>query len=367
MAKGRDLEFSILSDADKLNLDQPAADFDKLGQAAKDAGLDVDRVEEAVRRVELDKLGDEARDTARQVDKAFDTIARASTKSARKMDDDSDNIRRSLGDVRDEAGSTAREAAASFSGSGDISDAFQELAANAPSVLGPIGLAAGAAAATGVGLIRAEAEKLKELVGEMVDEMIEQGGKLGEEFVNAKLSEFAKDGTLEKLKQLADDAGISFAQLARSKAYDEEATESLSGSVDRQVSALISARDAGRQLTVDEEIRLMSLRAVQEELRGSARALGLAKEATENYSGAAIASAGIVERSTQAGARAWDEMSGRIRRNPATGRVIIKGPSAGDLSRVRNSMLRGIGTIVVPVAPGTPRTRNQSSNSRYRW
>jgi hypothetical protein len=228
MARGRDLTFSLLSDVSKFSTDEPARDLDTLGTAARDAGADLDDLDDARKRLNLDDLGDEAARSAKEIDRAFDKIAASSKKSARDVDDDTDKVKRSLRSVGDEADSTGREMAASFSGSGDdIRDGFQELAANALADLGPVGAAAGAAAALGIGLITAEQEKLKTLTNELVEVMLEEGGKLSDAAVDARITTMiAEDAAKyvelgEKLERL----GVPVRDYMRALAGDPEAAK----------------------------------------------------------------------------------------------------------------------------------------------
>jgi hypothetical protein len=154
---------------------------------------------------ELDKvagsLDELARDTETNADQAADALehkftdaldkVRTETKdTGKRMGDDlHDGTRRAgdgLSDFKDEANSTAREAAASFDGSAEsIGDAFQEIAANAFAGFGPAGAAAGLAAAAGIGLVNAalqqaqeDAEKATEEVQDFRDQLDEVGNDI---------------------------------------------------------------------------------------------------------------------------------------------------------------------------------------------
>lgn len=360
-SRGRDWTFSILSDTDKLDLDKPARELEDLGTSAKGAGADLERLDSDAKGVDLDRLGTDARDLARKVDNAFDAIARASKTGANKVDDNTDKMRASLRDVSDEAGSTAREAAASFSSSGDIGDALQELAANAPAVLGPLGLALGAAAAAGFGLWRSEMEKLNEDVQEMVDEMLEAGGRLSEQFIDNKVLELAKEGELDSLQALIDQydiLGVTYRDLARAKAGDAEAIDRVTDALDKE-----SAR---RKTSEDDMIRSeAAVAALRDQYDDSARALELAQAATERYTAATAVSGDTAKTAAATAKGSWDELRGAMS-DPIRAKVLLQKPSAADFVAVRQSMLRGLGTIVVPVKAGTPRTKNTADNSRYR-
>lgn len=90
-------------------------------------------------------------------------------KAERALEDLDDTVARprinpgGLSEFRDEANSTAREAAASFDGSAEsTADAFQEVAANAFAGFGPAGAAAGIAAAVGLGVALAKLNEISE-------------------------------------------------------------------------------------------------------------------------------------------------------------------------------------------------------------
>lgn len=202
-----------------------------------------------------DGLKDGARDAERSVDKLGDDMGDSVKAGARKVDDETEKLERSfkeladsakkdtsdlgdgmgtsvkrgaddakegLGEFKDEANSTAREAAASFDGSAEsIGDAFQEVAANAFAGFGPAGAAAGLLIAAGLGVAFSKisegsenTEAFKEKVAELGAEFIEAGGK-GEaslEFVIDKLKELAtttEDGVvnLEDLQKAVEGAG----------------------------------------------------------------------------------------------------------------------------------------------------------------
>lgn len=185
--RGRDLKFSILSDVSKFDTDGPARD--------------------------LDQLGDEAQQTAKRVDDAFDKIARSSKTAATKVDQNMEKAEGGLKEFRDEAGSTGRESAASFSGGfDDVADAIQETAANAFAGLGPLGAAAGLAAAVGIGFVVSEISKAKERVAELtgsfldlrkegIDPATDAASHLVDELDAAQLSKFKRD---------ADELGVSY-------------------------------------------------------------------------------------------------------------------------------------------------------------
>lgn len=180
-------------------------------------------VEEALEDV-ADSLDDMTRDTKQGADKAeravgdledtFRDAARRAKDVGDAGDDAGDKVRKGMKraeegveEFKDEAQSTAKEAAASFDGSAEsIGDVFQEVAANAFAGFGPAGTAAGIAVAAGAGVM---IEAIGN-VGEAFDEAKESaftmayevGGALASAGVQARMAEWSSD--TEKWKQVTD-------------------------------------------------------------------------------------------------------------------------------------------------------------------
>jgi uncharacterized membrane protein len=137
------LTFKISGDASGA-----VRDVKQLGEAAEDAGKD------------LDKMGDRGKKASKDIGSG-------------------------LREVSDEARQSGKEAAASFSDPfTDLPDFLQETVAQGLGGFGPIGLAAGLAGAAGIGLVTAElqrqqeeANKLKERFSEMYSQAAEDGLK----------------------------------------------------------------------------------------------------------------------------------------------------------------------------------------------
>jgi hypothetical protein len=242
-------------------LEQTSDALDALAKASQRAAREGGRAlsdgfEDGARDAEraVDRLGDDMGDSvkagARDVDqetekleKSFKELADTAKKETRDLGDGmgtsvkkgTDDAKEGLGEFKDEANSTAREAAASFDGSAEsIGDAFQEVAANAFAGFGPAGAAAGLLAAAGLGVIFSklqeggeESEAFKEKVAELGAEFIDAGGK-GEaslEYVIDKLKELAtttEDGVinLQQLQEAVEGAGNgkNFEDIARAVA-----------------------------------------------------------------------------------------------------------------------------------------------------
>lgn len=161
---------------------------DDLGDGVKDGAKDADR---ALERTE--KSFRELADTAKREDPGKPLGV-----SVRKGADDA---KEGLGEFKDEANSTAREAAASFDGSAEsIGDAFQEVAANAFAGFGPAGAAAGLLIAAGLGIGFA---KINE-GSEDTEEFRAKVSDLGKEFIaTGKLGESSMEFVLDQLRELA--------------------------------------------------------------------------------------------------------------------------------------------------------------------
>jgi hypothetical protein len=200
-----------------------------------------DGIEKGVKKASKasDKLGDDIGDSVKKgakegeqatekLERSFKELADSAAKTDPGKDlgtsvkKGTDDAKEGLGEFKDEANSTAREAAASFDGSAEsIGDAFQEVAANAFAGFGPAGAAAGLLIAASLGTVFAKlqegsenTEAFKEKVAELGQEFIDAGG-VGEaslDFVIDKLKELAtttEDGvvSLEDLQKAVEGAG----------------------------------------------------------------------------------------------------------------------------------------------------------------
>lgn len=371
MTRGRDLQYRIITDLSEFVTDSAVRKLEDLADAstdtdrelentsrtARDAADDLDRLGRTSRDLEddLDKSGKAARDladdvdtAADQIDDSFDAIDRsARTNLRRGLADHADGAKRSLKEVGGEAADVAREMGSSFDGSAEsVAGAFQDLAANAGSWLGPIGIAAGAAAATGIGLIRAEQEKLSELTKDLVEEMLEAGGKLTDAIIDARVENLASEdpaGFVE-LRDQADRLGISFRDLARAKAGDGEAAERLMGQIDTLRGTIITADDANRVWADGSGAADLELLKLERTLQTTATAYGLATEATQ----AVTEATGEAARGAGIAGGAWDDLRGNMR-TPITAKVNVSAPSSGELQAIRQRMANAIGSITVPI------------------
>jgi hypothetical protein len=122
---------------------------------------------------ETERLADDTKDTAREIDRAYKQAGQDIKKGV------GDGLQEATG----EAKQSGREAAASFSGEwDDVGDFIQETAANAFGGFGPLGAAAGIAAAAGIGVItntilsqQEAADELKERLSAAYQAAAEEG------------------------------------------------------------------------------------------------------------------------------------------------------------------------------------------------
>lgn len=206
---------SGVKDAEKglRDLEGEISDFGKEGSR------DVDKVEESLS------------DLARKAKKAGD----AGDDMGRDFDKGTDRAKKGIKDVGKEADSTAREAAASFSGSAeDVGDAFQELAANAGASFGPIGAAAGIVAGAGIGAITTALGDASEAADEMrarISEAYQAAAEEGRNFLDQaqiakEVSEIYFGPDPSRYVQAQKDAealGITVGSVVQAMAGDQDA------------------------------------------------------------------------------------------------------------------------------------------------
>lgn len=346
--RGRDLKFSILSDVGKFDTDKPARGLEDLADSATLAGDAVDKLSDLSRRADVDKVGDSARDagtdldrfasdartTARKVDGSFDAIAKSSRTNLRdKLDDDLDKAGDGLNEFKDEAAGSGREAAASFSGGfDDITGFIQETAANAFGGFGPLGAAAGIAAAAGIGIItkvfsdsKEKAEEAKAAIGDWVQAFIDGQGKIQESTIAGKLQDILGDPEQYKeITKLTGEAGVSASLYARALAGDMDAAKKLSGQLQTQSEKLATSTDA---------------------TAGAAAAHGVARIAIEKVA----EKLGVATGQVNAGKKAWELLDDATRAG-ITADVEVKAPTQKELANEAAQMKGTLGRpINVPV------------------
>lgn len=143
-----------------------------------------------------DSLDDLAKETKADSDKAADTLARDFKNAFDKVKTESKQTGKKLGDnmkhgtkeagegfddLKDEANQSAKEAAASFSGEfEDVSDYIQEVLAQALAGFGPVGAAAGLAAAAGIGMLVSYLQNAEEEAHAATDRVIDLSNAIKE-------------------------------------------------------------------------------------------------------------------------------------------------------------------------------------------
>jgi hypothetical protein len=236
----RDLIFRFLSQTDRFNLAQPADDLDQLadsakgagerledlervdpnldrtGAAARDAGGDLDKLGDDAKHAgdNLDRFGDDAKSAARRVDAAMDAIAKSSKRASDDVRDDMHKAGQGLDDFKDEASSSGREAAASFSGEfSDVTDIVQEIGANAFAGFGPVGAAAGLAAAAGIGVLVAQMQEAQERIKSVREELRGLGLSADTTELDRYTTAFetlASNDDLTQLRSSVESAGVAW-------------------------------------------------------------------------------------------------------------------------------------------------------------
>lgn len=169
-------------------LEQAVDVLDDVAKAGDTAG---DKLDDAMRDAQrsTDGLSDEMRELKDRIEDATRKsrdLGDAGKRAGADYDDGLDRAKDGVNEFRDEANSTAREAAASFDGSAEsIGDAIQEVTANAFAGFGPVGAVAGLAAAAGIGLAMAGFEDVAQAqeeserrVDEWAQTFIDAGGRV---------------------------------------------------------------------------------------------------------------------------------------------------------------------------------------------
>lgn len=282
--RGRDLKVAILSDVSRFDTAKPADQLDKVAAAADRADRALDRVRPQDATHLLDKLGGTAKDVARRVDDAFDAIARTAKTGAGKLGVEASTAKRKLSEIGDEAKDTAREALASFSSfGGDLADAGQELAANAGSLFGPVGLAIGGALSAGIAIFRANAEEVKRIADEMFADIVQSGGKLDEAAIDRRLQAMGT-GVLD-LRKAAEQAGVPVTDFLRAAAGDEDALRRTAAAIDDNRRAYMDSLPVGTDVIAQLQAYDAQTKKVRDTIGTQTDALSTVHSALSTYTG----------------------------------------------------------------------------------
>lgn len=218
---GKPIEIPITIDAD--GAERGAANVSDALEKVDDGLKDVNTSGEKAGKELAEEMSDAAKKIDRDLTKALEEVedkAKSTGRTiGREVKDGTDKAGEGFKDMKDEAGSTAKEAAASFGSIEDSADALQEVLANSLSGFGPLGAAAGVAAAIGVGLLISSltdsAEKINENKERMLGlaaEIRDVGGDMSKVDFVARMQEwgFAIQDTKEWFEVFQDDAKSGF-------------------------------------------------------------------------------------------------------------------------------------------------------------
>lgn len=213
------------SDQASRNLSDVDRSLSDVDQSADDAARGLDKIKDSA-----DETADAGRNLDRDLTKALDDVAdqarRTGDDLGDSMRDGVDRAGDGLNDFKEEAAGSAREGAASFTGSfDDVGGFIQETLANALGGFGPIGAAAGVAAAVGFGTlytaITEQAEKTEDRISTMYEDMLEsQSNYLSKSYVLDELEKIASGADdaiigYEELQRIGEAAGVSLEEAAR--------------------------------------------------------------------------------------------------------------------------------------------------------
>lgn len=279
-----------------------AADVGKAVKGTKDLSKALDDVGDSLDDLTKDaakagdKVGDSLTDGAKDAEKSLDRLERtfketfdAARKESKKAGDDvGDNVKRGTDRAseaaegfKDEARQNFAETASSFDGSMDsIAEMAQSTLGGLATAIPGAGIALaglGAAAGAFYTMWSQNAEKVKETISDMYDDLLASGNKyLSAEFINQKISEtVANDELVARLTAAARTIGVDVTTAIRAYSGDTEAMTQvtqaatewqrqmgeaagstlvdvnlLTGAVDRQSDSLTSA-NARAQLARD--------------------------------------------------------------------------------------------------------------------
>lgn len=233
-----------------------------------------------------EKLADSFKDNMKEVSRA---AREAGDGIGSDLNRGTKRAKEGLGELKDEANSTAKESAASFDGSAEsIVDSFQEIAANAFAGFGPAGAVAGLAAAAGIGVASAaildaeeKAKAAKDRVGELGLAIIESGSDVAgvnafkdalEGIITNADDAAVKVDDLRKLTKKYGDQVPSVAEFATAYAGNADAIESVTEQLEAAIKAeedktftTKAGADASREKQEAYQGEIDKLKGIQEE------------------------------------------------------------------------------------------------------
>lgn len=242
--------------------------FEDIPDGVKDAARDVDRESKKIGdnlSDGIDRGVDESKDHLDRLEKNFKDAVRDIQRTDGKgglgqsisqdMKHGTKEAGESVATFKDEAKANLSEVSSSFTGDmQSVVDLVQGTLGGVVADLGPIGLAAGAAAAVGVGLIGAafssaqeDEEAFRQRVADLATELIETGrtGAAGLSFISDRLKEMATttdktETSLKDLRQAADRSGESYKDLAQAAAGHTD-------QIDKQIKKAVELKNQWQQ------------------------------------------------------------------------------------------------------------------------
>ena len=211
-----------------------------IGANTKDAIKGIDQIGDGLEELQ-DDLGETVKDSEKLERKFSDDMrdmAAAAEKTGRSVGKEINDGTRKAGkgmtDLKDESRQSLRETAASIKDVSDGLDAVQEIAANALVGFGPAGFVAGAAAATGLGLVseairtaQDDADELKRRLAAAYQSAAEEGRNfLDEAQVQAATLDIIfgeNQGLYQQAQRDAANLGLSTQEVVRALAGDQDA------------------------------------------------------------------------------------------------------------------------------------------------
>jgi len=294
----------------------------------------------------LEDLQDSVTDVQKDGDKSLEKLEKSFAEVAKASRTAGDDIKKGIGKdtkdatkdaneglktMKEESLSTAKESAASFDGSAEsIIGSFQEIAANAFVSFGSVGVAAGLAAAAGIGLIsaamvqaEADAVETQARVSELGTAMIEAGsdGQKPIEQVVDDLLQIVTNGaeavkTFKDIQKEAEDLGLDANLLATAYAGGQEAIDAQADSFKKLIKEAEKQRDAEKErygvATKESALYVEDLKAQQAELEKVTQETADAAKAEADW----LASGGneLVAKAEMVSAvdAAYDELAGNV-------------------------------------------------------
>lgn len=310
MAKG--VSLSVASDTkDFLNgikrgVVQPLEDVsDVLQDVAKDGDRAGEQLEDSMRDAQKDtvKLSRDYDELNRKVREA----GRSGREFDSGMREGMTGAGEAVREFGDEAKQNISETFSSFRGEPeDFAQIVQDTFGGVISSLGPLGMAAGAAGALGIGLIltafeqgKISEQEFRERVAGLADTLIETGGE-GAEAMQAVADRMrdlvspTEDGamSLDKIRRMAEDSGVEFSELAQAYAHAGGDLEAYIREVDAAAASTYEQSDSVLQVNQATVAQKWALEGVSDELRNLANEQAAASQAERDWvesGGAAIA------------------------------------------------------------------------------